>query len=79
LISSLALFTRLLLEKTYGKESSYYKEYGPGLNLTNVILSNGIAFVTQNMAYMCNISRWKILIVHLREKNHQNILDKEIA
>ena len=66
------------LNKIKTLDEAWYLKYRSTITILSDVLNQAFGFVGINIAYMCNIYRWKILIHHLSETDPQKMLKKEI-
>lgn len=66
LISGVFLVTSRLMTRVNGPDNEWTQRYGTMMAMASAVMSMGIAFLAQNVAYLCNIYRWQILLEHLK-------------
>jgi hypothetical protein len=70
LIGGVFFVTSRLMKRLYGPENEWSQIYGTIMALMSAVMNMGVAFLTQNVAYLCNIYRWQILLEHLKHGEH---------
>lgn len=70
LISGLFIVTSTLMSRLYGPDNEWSQRYETIMGMMSAVMSMGMAFLTQNVAYLCNIYRWQILLEHLKQEEH---------
>lgn len=66
LIAGVFFVTSRLMTRVYGPDNEWNQRYGTIMATMSAVMNMGVAFLTQNVAYLCNIYRWQILLEHLK-------------
>jgi divalent metal cation (Fe/Co/Zn/Cd) transporter len=70
LIGGVFFVTSRFMKRLYGPENEWSQRYGTIMAMMSAVMNMGVAFLTQNVAYLCNIYRWQILLEHLKHGEH---------
>ena len=68
LISGVILFTVKLLYKLKDLDDDWLREYGGLMMIASAIISIVFGTFSNNIAFLCNIYRWKMVVAKLRNE-----------